>query len=171
MSVHFSLNEIRKVTIEAHKAHRHGVTSICMLETCSESICKPLKLIFKSHLVQKIFLSEKKGNISYKYKENRPSETVGLSYFSWYVVKFEYLIYDIMFLYVTEILLDKNFVYVNPPGCNPGNSQSNQHIKHVLALNIIMDLEKSSIKQTFLLNYNIKELFTNYSKIGSKKAS
>ena len=69
------------------------------------------------------------------------------------------------------MLLDKNFVYENPPGCNPGNSQSNQHIKHVLALNIIMDLEKSSIKQTFLLNYNIKELFTNYSKIGSKKAS
>ena len=77
-----------------------------------------------------------------------------------------------MFSYVAEMLLDKNFVYENPPGFNPGNSQSNKHIKHVLDLNIIMDLEKSSsIYQTFLLNYNIKELFTNYSKMGTKKAS
>ena len=87
-------------------------------------------------------------------------------------MKFEYLIYDIMFLYVAEMLLEKNFVYENLPGFNPGNSQGNQLIKHVLALNIIMDLEKpSSICQTILLNYNIKELFTNYSKMGSKKAS
>ena len=70
------------------------------------------------------------------------------------------------------MLLDKNFAYENPPSFNSGNSQSNQQIKHVLDLNIIMDLEKSSsIYQTFLLNYNIKELFTNYSKMGSKKAS
>ena len=67
------------------------------------------------------------------------------------------------------MLLDNNFVYKNPPGFNTGNSQSNQHIKHVLALNIILDLDKSSsMYQTFLLNYNIKELF---SKMGSKKAS
>ena len=76
-----------------------------------------------------------------------------------------------MFSYVAEMLLNKNVVYENPPGFNPGNSWSNQHIKHVLTLNIIMDLEKSSIYQTFLLNYNIKELFTNYSKMGSKKAT
>ena len=70
------------------------------------------------------------------------------------------------------MLLDKNFAYENPSSFNSGNSQSNQQIKHVLDLNIIMDLEKSSsIYQTFLLNYNIKELFTNYSKMGSKKAS
>ena len=87
-------------------------------------------------------------------------------------MKFEYLIYDIMFSYVAEMLLEKNFVYENPPGFNPGNSRSNQLMKHVLALNIIMDLEKSpSIYQTFLSNYNLKELFTNYSKMGSKKAS
>ena len=67
------------------------------------------------------------------------------------------------------MLLDNNFVYKNPPGFNTGNSQSNQHIKHVLALNIILDLDKSSsMYQTFLLNYNIKELF---SKMGSKKVS
>ena len=77
-----------------------------------------------------------------------------------------------MFLYVAKMLLDKNFAYENPSSFNSGNSQSNQQIKHVLDLNIIMDLEKSSsIDQTFLLNYNIKELFTNYSKVGSKKAS
>ena len=60
LSVHFSLDEIRKIIIElgSNKVHRHDVTSICRLETCGESICKPLKLIFKSHLVQKIFLSE-----------------------------------------------------------------------------------------------------------------
>ena len=70
------------------------------------------------------------------------------------------------------MLLDNNFVYKNPPGFNTGNSQSNQHIKHVLALNIILALDKSSsMYQTFLLNYNIKELFTNFSKMGSKKAS
>ena len=86
-------------------------------------------------------------------------------------MKFEYLIYDIMFSYVAEMLLDKNFVFENPPGFNPGNSRSNQHIKHLLALNIIMDLEKSSIYETFLLTYNIKKLFTNYSKMGSKKAT
>ena len=77
-----------------------------------------------------------------------------------------------MFSYVAEMLLEKYFVYENPPGFNPGNSQSNQLMKHVLGLNIIMDLEKSpSIYQTFLSNYNLKELFTNYSKMGSKKAS
>ena len=169
MIVHFSLNEIWKIIIEAH---RHGVTSICRLEICGKFICKPRKSNLQISPGSKDFLIRiDKGNISYRYKENRPSETVGLSYFSWYVVKFEYLIYD-MFLYVAEMLLDKNFVYENPSGFNPGNSQSNQHIKHVLALSIIMDLEKSpSIYQTFLLNYNIKELFTNYSKIGSKKAS
>ena len=60
LSVHFSSDEIRKIIIElgSNKVHRHDATSICRLETCGESICKPLKLIFKSHLVQKIFLSE-----------------------------------------------------------------------------------------------------------------
>ena len=77
-----------------------------------------------------------------------------------------------MFSYVAEMLLEKNFVYENSPGFNPGNSRRNQLMKHVLAVNIIVDLEKSpSIYQTFLSNYNLKELFTNYSKMGSKKAS
>ena len=80
MNVHFSLDEIRKIIIElgSNKVHRHGVTSICRLEICGEFV-SPVKLIFKSHLVQNIFFIRiDKENISYRYKESRPSETVGL---------------------------------------------------------------------------------------------
>ena len=61
MSPHFSLDEIRKITIklDSNKAHGHCIASICMLEIFGESVSKPLKLILKSHLIQKIFFIRK----------------------------------------------------------------------------------------------------------------
>ena len=84
-----------------------------------------------------------------------------------HVVKFERLIYDIMFSHLVE----SNLVSENQSGFNSCNSWINQLMKYILALNIIMEFGKSScIDQAFLVRYNIKKSFINYDKIGSERA-
>ena len=53
LSAHFLLDDIRKIIdkLGSNKAHKHGITSICMPEICGKPNFKPLKVILKSHLV------------------------------------------------------------------------------------------------------------------------
>ena len=38
--------------VDPNKAHGHNKTSICMIKTCDESICKHLQFIFNQYINQ-----------------------------------------------------------------------------------------------------------------------
>ena len=62
----FSTNDILKIirNLNPNKAHGHDIISIQMLKICDESICKPLRIIFRSCLENGKFPSEwKKANV------------------------------------------------------------------------------------------------------------
>ena len=64
LAVNFSIDDIAKMlqNLDPNKAHGHDKISIRMLELCSNSICKPLELIFKKSMESGSFPSEwKKG--------------------------------------------------------------------------------------------------------------
>ena len=53
-----------KLNLNPNKAHGHDIISIQMLKICDESICKPLRIIFRSCLENGKFPSEwKKANV------------------------------------------------------------------------------------------------------------
>ena len=61
-----SIDDIAKIlqNVDPNKAHGHDKISICMLQLCSNSICKPLELVFKQAMESGSFPSEwKKGNV------------------------------------------------------------------------------------------------------------
>ena len=65
-TVTFSARDIGKIiqNLDSNKANEHDDLSICMLKICGNSICLPLKMIFKQALLTGVFPSEwKKGNI------------------------------------------------------------------------------------------------------------
>ena len=65
-SITFEINDIEKIikNLDPNKYNGHDMLSICMLKLCSESIYKPLNLIFKSCLKTGQFPSEwKKANV------------------------------------------------------------------------------------------------------------
>ena len=56
--------------LDPNKAHGHDKISICMLQLCGNSICKPLELIFKQSMESSYFPSEwKKGNVVLIHKK------------------------------------------------------------------------------------------------------
>ena len=61
-----SIDDIAKIlqNLDPNKAHGHDKISICMLQLCSNSICKPLELVFKQAMESGSFPSEwKKGTV------------------------------------------------------------------------------------------------------------
>ena len=65
LTANFSIDGIAKIlqNLDPNKAHGHDKISICMLQLCGNSICKPLELIFKQAMESGSFSSElKKGN-------------------------------------------------------------------------------------------------------------
>ena len=96
--------------------------SICMIKLCGDSIYKPLEMIFKSCLNQRIFpavwkkanvvLVRKKGDNQY-IKNYRP-----VSLLSVFSKIFERLIYNTMFKH----FLNKNLISSNQCGFKPGDS-------------------------------------------------
>ena len=63
--VDFLVEDIKNIIkkLDSNKAHSDDMISIRLLKLCDQSICKPLSIIFKSCLSQRIFPSEwRKGN-------------------------------------------------------------------------------------------------------------
>ena len=69
-NIRFVIDErLRTINFTA-KAHVYDNISIRMLKICGDTICKPLKLIFKQAVTTGVFASEwKKGNIVPCYKK------------------------------------------------------------------------------------------------------
>ena len=73
----FSTNDILKIirNLNPNKPHGHDMISIRMLKICDESICKPLRIIFRSYLESGKFPSEwKKANVVPVFNKNNKQE-------------------------------------------------------------------------------------------------
>ena len=73
-TVEFSTNDILKIirNLNPNKAHGHDMISIRMLKICDESLCKPLRIIFRSCLENGKFPSEwKKANVVLVFKRKQ----------------------------------------------------------------------------------------------------
>ena len=73
-TVEFPTNDILKIirNLNPNKVHGHDVISIRMLKICDESICKPLRIIFRSCLENGTFPSEwKKANVVSVFKKKK----------------------------------------------------------------------------------------------------
>ena len=107
-TVEFSTNDILKMirNLNPNKAHGHDMISIRMLKICDESICKPLRIIFRSCLDNRKFPSEwKKANVVPVFKKNNKEELKNYRPISLLPVSskiFERLLYDSMFKFFTE---------------------------------------------------------------------
>ena len=76
-AINFTAEKIEKiiVSLNPNKCHGHDNISIRMFKICSDSICKPLELIFKQALITGVFPSDwKKGNIVPCYKKRRQTK-------------------------------------------------------------------------------------------------
>ena len=76
-TVEFPTNDILKIirNLNPNKVHGHDVISIRMLKICDESICKPLRIIFRSCLENGTFPSEwKKANVVSVFKKKKTSK-------------------------------------------------------------------------------------------------
>ena len=81
-TVEFPTNDILKIirNLNPNKVHGHDVISIRMLKICDESICKPLRIIFRSCLENGTFPSEwKKANVVSVFKKKKQARTKELS--------------------------------------------------------------------------------------------
>ena len=71
-SYHFTKDDILRIinNLDPNRAHGHDNISICKLKICGDSICRPLKIIFKTFLSTDNFhLEWKKNNIVPIYKK------------------------------------------------------------------------------------------------------
>ena len=68
-TVTFLAKDIGKIiqNLGSNKAHGHDNLSISMLKICGDSICVPLKVIFKQALLNCVFLSEWKKGILFPF--------------------------------------------------------------------------------------------------------
>ena len=68
-TVTFSAKDTGKIiqNLDSNKAHGHDNLSISMLKICGDSICVPLKVIFKQALLNCVFLSEWKKGILFPF--------------------------------------------------------------------------------------------------------
>ena len=127
-TVEFSTNDILKIirNLNLNKAHGHDMISIQMLKICDESICKPLRIIFRPCLENGKFPSEwKKANVVPVFKKSNKQELKNYRPISLLPVSskiFEKLLYDSMFKFFTE----NNLISLNQSGFKPGDSCVNQ---------------------------------------------
>ena len=71
-TIHFTSDDILKIikNLDPNKAHGHDMISIWMIKICDASICKPLKLIFRSCFENGKFPTEwKKANVVPAHKK------------------------------------------------------------------------------------------------------
>ena len=151
-TVEFSTNDILKIirNLNLNKAHGHDMISIQMLKICDESICKPLRIIFRSCLENEKFPSEwKKANVVPVFKKSNKQELKNYRPISLLPVSskiFEKLLYDSMFKFFTE----NNLISLNQSGFKPGDSCVNQLLS--ITHQIFKSLDNSHEVRSVLLD-------------------
>ena len=92
--------------LNPNKAHGHDMKSTCMLKICDESICKSLRIIFRSCSENEKVPSEwKKANVVPVFKKNNKQELKNYRPIPLLPVSskiFERLLYDSMFKFFKE---------------------------------------------------------------------
>ena len=111
--------------LDPSKAHEHDMISIRMLQICGPSICKPLKIIFKSCSKKERFPSEwKKANPVPVHKKNDKQSVINFCPISLLPICgkiFERLLYNSMF----GFFMENKLIFENQSGFRPGSSCEN----------------------------------------------
>ena len=146
---HFPKKDILQIirNLDSNKAHGHDMISIRTLKLCSDSICKPLEIIFKTCLRNGRFpLEWKKGNFVPSYKKSdkqtiKNYRTVSLLHICGEI--FEGLLYDTIFNFFSK----NNPLSPNQSGSRPGDYCINQvlSINHEILSAFDMGLEVRGI--------------------------
>ena len=159
LSVTFSKDDIAKLiqNLNPNKAHGHGQISIRMLKLCSNSICKPLEIIFNRCLETSTFPNDwKKGNVVPVFKKGDKQILKNYRPISLLPVCgkiFEKLILNEMF----KFFIENDLILLNQSGFKPGDSCINQ------LLFIIHDIYKS-----FDCAYEVRGVFLIFRKCLTK---
>ena len=146
----FSTDDIAKMiqNLDHNKAHGHDQVSIRMLKLCSNSICKPLKIIFNRCLETSTFPNDwKKGNVVPVFKKGDKQILKNYRPISLLPVCgkiFEKLIFNEMF----KFFIENDLISPNQSGFKPGDSCINQ------LLSITHDIYKS-----FDCGYEVRGVF------------
>ena len=148
-TVTFSARDIGKIiqNLDSNKAHGHDNLSIRMLKICGDSICVPLKMIFKQALLTGVFPSEwKKGNIVPIHKKGDKQNIKNYRPVSLLPICgkiFERLIFNEMFIYFSA----NKLISKNQSGFQPGDSCINQllSITHEIFTSFDNGLEVRSV--------------------------
>ena len=109
-------------TLDPNKAHSYDMISICMLNTCDKSICKPLELILQSCIKQGKFSNEWKmtdvapAHMKSDHQILKNYRPVSLLPICGKI--FGRLIYNSLF----EYFIDNNLISPNQSDFKPGDS-------------------------------------------------
>ena len=158
-SVTFSKDDIEKLiqNLDPNEAHGHDQISIRMLKLCSNSICKPLEIIFNRCLETSTFPNDwKKGNVVPVFKKGDKQILKNYRPISLLPVCgkiFEKLIFNEMF----KFFIENDLISPNQSGFKPGDSCINQ------LLSITHDIYKS-----FDCGYEVRSIFLDISKAFDK---
>ena len=123
-SIHFWSSDIAKIIsrLDPNKAHGHDILSIRMIKLCGKPICKPLSIFFKDCLSEGKFPHEwKKANVVHIHKKGN-KQSLEISLLPICSKIFERLIYNEMFIFITE----NNLISPNQSGFRPGEFCVNQ---------------------------------------------
>ena len=129
-SITFSTNDIAKMiqNSDPNKAYDHDQISIRMLKLCSNSICKPLEIIFNRCLETSTFPNDwKKGNVVPVFKKGDKQILKNYRPISLLPVCgkiFEKLIFNEMF----KFFIENDLISPNQSGFKPGDSCINQFL-------------------------------------------
>ena len=158
-SVTFPKDDIEKLiqNLDPNKAHGHDQISIRMLKLCSNSICKPLEIIFNRCLETSTFPNDwKKGNVVPVFKKGDKQILKNYRPISLLPVCgkiFEKLIFNKMF----KFFIENDLISPNQSGFKPGDSCINQ------LLSITHDIYKS-----FDSGYELEVFFLIFRKRSTK---
>ena len=158
-SIDFGSDDIAKIihNLDPNRAHDHDMISICMLKISSNSIYKPLHLIFRYFIENGKFPSEwKKANVVPVHKKGNKQTLENYCPVSLLPVCgkiFERLIYNSLF----EFFIGNELISSNQSGFKPGHSCINQ------LLSITHEIYKS-----FDNGYEVRGVFFDISKVFDK---
>ena len=121
-TIKFSTDDILKRNFDPSRAHEHDIISIRMIKICDTSICRPLKLIFKSYFKSGKFpIDWKKANVAPVHKNGDKQILKNYRPISLLPIAgkiFQTLLYDRMF----EFFIENNLISKSQSGFRPGDS-------------------------------------------------
>ena len=147
--IRFCDDDILKIinNLDSNKAHSHDMISIRMLKLCGNSICKPLRIIFKNCLAKGYFPEMwKKANVIPIHKKNDKQSIKNYRPVSLLPICgkiFERIIYNQTF----KFFLENELISPNQSGFKPGDSCVNQllSISHQIHQSLDENLEVRGI--------------------------